>query len=218
MRHFLLPCAFMLVTSVPGVAASQQPAPPATSAVGPAGAAPDARSATLHLASNMPEAAFRLEGGKGGLSDPKECAAPCTTTLPVGPYRLSMTKGSRASAYAERPVVVAGDANVEATYVSNASYRLGAVVVAGIGLVAGGLLMSAKEPVCHTDNCTEERKTSYVLGGLGLMAAAGALAVVIWRNDRFELSITPATTKPLARRTESPGAILPDGVALNAAF
>lgn len=176
------------------------------------------KPAMLQLTANIPEATFHLKtstavvvaGGRSGVGVGYEviCTAPCTATLPTGTHQLAVSRRDGIPT-SDTLVPVAGDSLVLAKHVSNAGYRIAALVVAGAGLV-GGAALAFKE---------EEDPTSMtnMYAGLGVIVLGCVIGSVIYRQDKFELSIAPATVKPSNARIES-RSLVPDGVALTGRF
>jgi len=174
------------------------------------------KPATLQLSANVPGGTYHLKsatavaGGVTASGYQVICTAPCTATIPAGTHQLAVSEGKGDPVEAAEMTQVPGDSKVVATYTSRTGLRILGWALAGAGVVGGLWIMNETE---------DDGAILAAAGVIGVGFGAGILLARI--SDKVEISVTPTSSAPAARRTSESNAarsLVPDGVALTGKF
>jgi hypothetical protein len=141
------------------------------------------------------------------------CATPCNATLVTGEHVLAVIHHGD-SIEGGAPVLITGPSRIDVDYTDNSGARaVGAVVFCGSLIGATALLLGAGSS--HDDSA----QRGYLVGGLSVLLVGTIFGLAMFQvNDSVSFHVEPLTLAPLGGRERGPSAVLPQGLALTAAF
>jgi hypothetical protein len=151
------------------------------------------------------------------------CEGTCTERFVPGVYDLALAKDGHVAA-PDHPVVIRGPSLVRGQYVDRSGLRVGGVVLAVGGIIAGTVMMVAavhRSETCSGGYCYYDSEVNGPLlaGGLVLAIGSGiAGSIMAWQRDEARFSVLPLHVSSLFPRERGVAAALPEGAMMRLKF